>query len=99
MPGVELCDYARLGGTVVLVSHPAPTMDSVMKMNKKELEKWQSFQQRFKVELGQFESEMSEMHSNKCQARFGKCRLCIAKTKMELLAKEVKDLVESMEKS
>ena len=56
VPGVEMCDYTRLGGTVILISHPAPTMDSVTKMNKDELEKWKSFQQRFKVEMGQFKA-------------------------------------------
>ena len=58
MPGVELCDFAWLGGIEVLVSHPAHAMDPVTKMNKDELEKWKSFQQRFKVGMGQFESEM-----------------------------------------
>ena len=91
VPGVELCDYARLGGTLVLISHPAPTMDSVTKMNKDELEKWKLFQQRFKVEMGQFESELSEMHCNNCQARLGRCKLCVAKTKVELLAEEIKN--------
>ena len=99
MPGVELCDYARLGGTVVLVSHPAPAMDSVPKINKDELQKWKSFQQRFKVGMGQYESELCEMHYNNCQARPGRCKLCIAKTKVELLAEEIKNLVEAMEKS
>ena len=49
--------------------------------------------------MGQFESEMSEMHCNNCQARLGRCKLCVAKTKVELLAEEIKNLVEAMEKS
>ena len=72
-------------------------MESVKTLNKAEIEMWKAFQQRFKIAMGQFESEMATMHGNSCTAKPGRCRLCICKTKVELLEKEMKELVESME--
>ena len=71
-------------------------MESVITMDKAEFEKLQAFQQRFKIAMGQFESEMATMHGNNFTARPGRCSLCICKTKVELLEKELKELVESI---
>ena len=71
-------------------------MESVKALDKAEVEMWQAFQQRFKISMGQLEAEMATMHGNGCTARPAKCRLCIFKTKVELLEKELKELVESM---
>ena len=60
------------------------------------MEMWQAFQQRFKISMGQFEAEMATMHGNGCTARPGRCRFCIFKTKVELLEKELKELVETL---
>ena len=66
-------------------------MESVKAADRAEMEKWQDFQQRFKISMGQFEAEMATMHGNVCTARPGRCRLCIFKTKIELLEKELKN--------
>ena len=72
-------------------------MESVKAADRVEMEKWQEFQQRFKISMGQYEAEIAKMHSNACTAKHVRCRLCIFKTKIELLEEELKKLVEAME--
>ena len=72
-------------------------MEGVNASDRIEMQMWQDFQQRFKVSMGQYEAEMAKMHGNACTARPGRCRLCMFKTKVELLEEELKKLVEAME--
>ena len=72
-------------------------METVKASDRVEMEMWQDFQRRFKVSMGQYEAEMAKMHGNACTARPGRCRLCMFKTKVELLGKEMEKLVEAME--
>ena len=44
-------------------------MESVKTLDKAEIETWQAFQQRFKISMGQFESEMATIHGNNFTAR------------------------------
>ena len=72
-------------------------METVKASDRVEMGIWQDFQQRFKVSMGKYEAEIAKMHSNACTAKPGRCRLCIFKTKIELLEEELKKLVEAME--
>ena len=65
-------------------------------MNKDEVAKWKEFNERFRVSMAAFESDMSQIHSNDCNAKIHKCKLCMAKAKVEVLAEEVRKLVEKM---
>ena len=47
--------------------------------------------------MAAFESDMSQIHSNHCDAKIHKCKLCMAKAKVEVLAEEVRKLVKEME--
>ena len=66
-------------------------------MNRDELNKWKEFNTRFRVSMAGSESDMCQIHSNHCEAKIGKCKLCMATTKVQVLAKEIKKLVEAME--
>ena len=57
-------------------------MESVKTFDKAEIEMWKAFQQRFKLALGQFETEMATMHGNSCTARPGNVASASARQKL-----------------
>ena len=65
-------------------------------MNKDEVAKWKEFNERFRVSMALFENDMCRIHSNRCDEKIHKCKLCMAKAKLVVLTEEVKELVEQM---
>ena len=72
-------------------------METVKASNRVELKMWQELQRRFKVSMGQYESEVAKIHANACTRKPGRCRCCIFKTKVVLLEEELSKMVEKME--
>ena len=65
-------------------------------MDRDEVAKWKEFHERFRVSMALFENDMCRIHSNHCDEKIHKCKLCMAKAKVEVLAEEVRKLVEKM---
>ena len=59
-------------------------------MNMDEVNEWKEFNERFRVSMAGFESDLSQIHSNHCEAKIHKCKLCMAKAKVVVLAEEIK---------
>ena len=65
-------------------------------MDRDEVAKWKEFHERFRLSMAVYENDMSTIHSNRCNEKTHKCKLCMAKAKLVVLAEEVKELVEQM---
>ena len=65
-------------------------------MDRDEVAKWKEFHERFRLSMALYENDMSRIHSNRCDEKIHKCKLCMAKAKLVVLTEEVRKLVEKM---
>ena len=65
-------------------------------MDRDEVAKWKEFHKRFRLSMAVYENDMSTIHSNRCDEKTHKCKLCMAKAKLVVLTEEVRKLVEKM---
>ena len=65
-------------------------------MDRDEVAKWKEFHERFRLSMAVYENDMSTIHSNRCNEKTHRCKLCMTKAKLVVLTEEVKELVEQM---
>ena len=65
-------------------------------MDRDEVAKWKEFHERFRLSMASYENDICRIHSNRCDEKIHKCKLCMAKAKLVVLTEEVKELVEQM---
>ena len=65
-------------------------------MDRNEVAKWKEFHERFRRSMAVYENDMSTIHTNRCNEKTHRCKLCMAKAKLLVLTEEIKELVEQM---
>ena len=72
-------------------------MDKVEISSEQEFGKLKDLQRKFSRMMAETESELAVIHSNVCEKRLGKCRVCLFKEKIIILDDEFEKMVLTLE--